>query len=583
MAFTNNLLRLLKTPPPQADESLMGYILRLTEENAYLSPSWIFDLAGLKVDVRKGGWSTLYREDFDSLALRKITGLERSEFEGLRYHLMAYDKAATFRTKQVPVSSIKRNSPKVCPACLREANYYRSVWDLLPFTICPAHRLILIDKCPGCGDTISWVRKKVSVCPCAFDWRDFIPSQATSYELAHVQLILQHCDAASDKNFIRVNKENPLDDLNLNDLCLALHIIAHHFLMKEGHRIAATTENVLCHKAYSNAFSTFENWPVNFNNFFSRFEQQNKESWNSYENQRHLYKWCDQGELSFIILAYEDFLEKRTENGSDDLNSVSIFRRFISIKEACQRLSITRYQLEDLIAQGKLDVLQRRDGDKDILVDAKSLVDFRTWLNNLASILVIAQNLEINIIDVEDLIYHGCLTPLSGPPLDGLLEWRFQIQAGHDLIKNIRYRLVRIVPGTSEQLVNANNVIRKMKACGLSAGQFVRAVLEGKIIPRKEIPHHGLSSFFFSQDEITEYIRSCQPTRNECCIDYRRAAAFLAVRKEVTGQIFTKKKKDNREFKDYGEEEYDLSLLVRLAKLTCTLKIISVDSLDSSE
>jgi hypothetical protein len=351
MLAVNNSSQLLKTPSPQADESLMGYILRLTEENAYLSPSWIFDLAGLKVDAKKGGWAVLYREGFDSLSLRKITGLTLSEFEGLRYHLMNYGKTARFLTNQMPVNSVRLNSPKICPACLKEANYHRMVWDLLPFTVCPAHRLILIDKYPECDKTISWVRKKVSVCRCNFDWRYFTPSEEECHELACSQLILKLCGLSSDESLSLERKNNPLYDLELSELCLALHLIADYYSMKEGHRITATTENKLCHEAYSYAFSTFEGWPENFNKFLIWFEQWNNELWSAYENQCRLYKRCSERALSFIIIAFEDFLEDRQTNESDKLSSLTSFRRFISVGEACQRFGIAQHRLNDLILQ----------------------------------------------------------------------------------------------------------------------------------------------------------------------------------------------------------------------------------------
>jgi hypothetical protein len=39
--------QLLRSPAPQPDESLMGYILRLAESNCYETPKWILELAGL--------------------------------------------------------------------------------------------------------------------------------------------------------------------------------------------------------------------------------------------------------------------------------------------------------------------------------------------------------------------------------------------------------------------------------------------------------------------------------------------------------------------------------------------------------
>ena len=227
-----------------------------------------------------------------------------------------------------------------------------------------------------------------------------------------------------------------------------------------------------------------------------------------------------------------------------------------------------------------MEVLQRRGFNKDISVDAASLVDMHAWLNGLVSIDVIAHCLDININDTQDLIYRGCLNPLSCPSLDRQPTWKFQYHAGHDLLKKIRERISIRVSITSDLLISGGVAIREMKTYGLSVGQFVRAIIDGWIIPRKEIPYQGLSSFFFSQGEITRYIRSWQPTQNESFIDYKRATAFLGARKEMNDRIFTRKRKNNREFKYYGEEKYDLSLLVRLVKLTYASKRMSVNSLN---
>src|SRR6266508_3149351 len=51
--------QLLRSPAPQPDESLMGYILRLAESNYYETPKWILDLAGLKMDNLRNGWRKL--------------------------------------------------------------------------------------------------------------------------------------------------------------------------------------------------------------------------------------------------------------------------------------------------------------------------------------------------------------------------------------------------------------------------------------------------------------------------------------------------------------------------------------------
>ena len=47
-------MRLLRTPAPYSGESFLGYLLRLTEENAYDSLRWIPQRVGLRVNLAQG-------------------------------------------------------------------------------------------------------------------------------------------------------------------------------------------------------------------------------------------------------------------------------------------------------------------------------------------------------------------------------------------------------------------------------------------------------------------------------------------------------------------------------------------------
>src|SRR4029453_7659693 len=79
--------RLLRTPPPRADESLMGYILRLTESNLYDSPRWVLDLAGLKLPGLDKGWRRLCDDQIDFTLFGQVTSLSKDEIEKLRYRI----------------------------------------------------------------------------------------------------------------------------------------------------------------------------------------------------------------------------------------------------------------------------------------------------------------------------------------------------------------------------------------------------------------------------------------------------------------------------------------------------------------
>ena len=79
--------QLLRTPPPLPDESLMGYILRLSELNYYESPRWILDLAGLKIYSLRNGWRRLCDDRIDFTLFRQITRLSEEEVNKMKHRI----------------------------------------------------------------------------------------------------------------------------------------------------------------------------------------------------------------------------------------------------------------------------------------------------------------------------------------------------------------------------------------------------------------------------------------------------------------------------------------------------------------
>jgi len=69
----------------------------------------------------------------------------------------------------VPVRRLLRRHHAWCPCCYRsdQDRYDRLLWALAPVTVCPVHKVRLVDACPGCGSTISIVHPRATpgACP----------------------------------------------------------------------------------------------------------------------------------------------------------------------------------------------------------------------------------------------------------------------------------------------------------------------------------------------------------------------------------------------------------------------------------
>ena len=88
--------RLLLSPPPYADESLPGYLVRLTETNCYQLHWWL-PLAGFSPRLFATGWEALLRPTTEFARLAKLTGLSVTVFvqwRRARLSCASPDKAA---------------------------------------------------------------------------------------------------------------------------------------------------------------------------------------------------------------------------------------------------------------------------------------------------------------------------------------------------------------------------------------------------------------------------------------------------------------------------------------------------------
>src|ERR1043165_2290719 len=166
-------MRLILTSKPRHDESLMGYVLRLTELNGYHNPSIILALLGLERSALQS-CQFVFGKGWDLSALSQLTGVREAELVSMRYDSPSDNSVhSRYMAFGSPLYShfIRPRNPKVCPACLRDYGYCRQIWELSPITSCLFRKCLLIDCCAHCEKNITWVRKSLSFCNCRHDWR----------------------------------------------------------------------------------------------------------------------------------------------------------------------------------------------------------------------------------------------------------------------------------------------------------------------------------------------------------------------------------------------------------------------------
>ena len=152
---------------PYLDESLVGFLIRLVEENLHRDPGLILDHAGVEAGHVEG----VGKADIDFDALASSTGLAAADLRRLSYVPVAGARKPMFFGQALDLDLISCHRRRACPACLRDAAYHRAIWDIPLVKVCPIHGAMLIDRCLACGRRLLWRAPLTKCFQCGGDIR----------------------------------------------------------------------------------------------------------------------------------------------------------------------------------------------------------------------------------------------------------------------------------------------------------------------------------------------------------------------------------------------------------------------------
>lgn len=150
---------------PKPGESLLGYVGRLAEQE-------------LCTRIEMGQWIGLEHSFRYVLTPSEKTaallGISRERLVrmGARTQAMCWVNDA-----EIPSRLVEQSYERICPACLREDDFHRGIWQLKSIDICPFHRTALTDRCPSCRQFLTSHRRSIDRCNCGVILRE-IPGSA---------------------------------------------------------------------------------------------------------------------------------------------------------------------------------------------------------------------------------------------------------------------------------------------------------------------------------------------------------------------------------------------------------------------
>jgi hypothetical protein len=396
--------KLLRAGNPKADESLLGYVTRLSEENGYENPSWIFELAGLKCRQPTSSSKLVFGNSRSVTGIAEISGKDVIDITRLTYPAIAKSEAVAdhlFFGQSTPKFAIRPGYPKICPDCLSGEPYSRRVWEFLLVTTCPIHKRLLIDECPRCRKLILPVRKTVNICcRCKADWREFRAKQVAETDLALTRHVHRICGLSIDREpNCEPADRNPALNFTLEELLLAVVFIAGHY---KG--ISSITNKYLdpkgnnkeLHAIFTKAYSVFEDWPHNYYRFLDWLCSQERNL--PLIRQRlksalyrdfgkfypHLYNMLSESPFEFMRSAFVEYLAKKWKgNCLSDSNkkgdrASNLRDRYVLKTDAARLLETDFREIDRLVEADKLKITIRSKGKRRlVLVEITGIVKLR--------------------------------------------------------------------------------------------------------------------------------------------------------------------------------------------------------------
>lgn len=174
---------LVRTPLPMATESLLGYVLRLSEQNGYDTPWRLLSLAKI---TRREALSL----DFPISRLARLINAQANVLDAIAYSTrgksgeIAYKILSTSFGSRVRNGTFRLSKPSFCPRCVHEKGFIEAYWDLRLVTCCPKHHSLLLTHCPRCRQAISWFRPGLLSCACGATWNSISRDSPTPQQLS---------------------------------------------------------------------------------------------------------------------------------------------------------------------------------------------------------------------------------------------------------------------------------------------------------------------------------------------------------------------------------------------------------------
>ncbi|HWS39957.1 MAG TPA: TniQ family protein [Arenimonas sp.] len=371
---------LVVTPRPVPSESMMGYLLRLTERNGYPSTTYLLPLFGSQQYQ-----SSVGRLDAELLA--SITCIDRADIDRLTLRPDSRPRAyIRIYGKDLPCYEVHLSRPKICAICLLEGRPCEAYWDLAQAVVCPIHRVKLAAHCFSCGKPLTWFRAKLRLCKCGADLTAADVSPANP-ELCELMALMRYQVYQDSEIAPFPPAMSHLSHLNLRRICKLYWVISGVFQRRDFRTAPKSRSHY--HQHLERVSLVLSNWPFGFRDFLTNFYTEIIENAKELPHFRSLFSWLlvrlikndeeDGSAYSFLERELYTFGAKywtrdamARDGGSHELMPKQM--RWGSLTEALEVSGMHWATLRKRISKGDVKVRRiRNKSDRKMIVDLDSI------------------------------------------------------------------------------------------------------------------------------------------------------------------------------------------------------------------
>jgi hypothetical protein len=323
---------------------------------------------------------------------------------------------------------------------------------------------------------------------------------------------------------IGVRGENPLDKLNLPDLITLMTFIFGQlrgiFPITAGRKHIKSCDIYSLHKAFTTAYSIFDAFPQRYNEFLELCQQSDecgRRRISLYQNGlgKHfgslyegIYRHLQSPTYNFLRAAFSEYIRRSWHR-----NYVTNAKRhdaapyigsdgYLTLNEARKQLGVDVRYIKYLVTTQHLKAAVRKASNKSMfLIDARSFEQVKREHDGSITVDIIAKRLDISRGTVGKLVWNGCLTTLPTPKQCGFKLWRFSEGSAEELIQTIRNKIIPEAKDRNRNTISFRNAHRELKGFGIRISSIVKLIMQGKIVPCKEVKNRiGLSRFDFDEE-----------------------------------------------------------------------------------